>query len=128
MNLNKVKTDINKLKKDIVIDDNPTLENFQKFCRKYYGRPVSHIGEIIFVEYYRHNAKGERITCKSDLKLYCQLSVKFFDEIHNGIVGNPVKDSTDRYSLRRWVVMYWQEILNADDDILMQNRAKHIIF
>lgn len=117
--LNKVKKDIHKLKREIAIgDEYPSLENFQKFCRRYYKRPVSHLGEIIFIEYYRHNADGERISCESNLRLYCQLSVKYFDEIHKGKIGNPVKDEIGRYSLRRWIVHYWQEIVEDDNPVI----------
>ena len=121
MQLSKIKRDIEQLKKEVTLEDTePTLHNFNIYCRKFYHRPVNHIAEIIFIEYKRHNKDGMTISCKSDLKLYCRLSVKYFEEIHKGVIGNPVKDSTDKHSLRRWIVMYWQELLNSDNDEIMR--------
>ena len=111
MSLKNIRKDIDNLKKDMVIDDKPTMDNFIKYCERYCHRPVIPLCEIIFTEYRRYNADKEMVTYKSNLKLFCQLSVKYFEEIHKGVIGNPVKDSTDKYSLRRWIVMYWQEIL-----------------
>lgn len=117
--MNKIKRDISQLKKEIVTEsDTPSMDNFLKFCARYYHRPVNHLAEIIMIEYYRHNRNGEMITCKSNLKLYCQLSVKYFEEIHKGVIGNPVKDRTDKYSLRRWKIVRWQEDITKDDDLM----------
>ena len=126
MQLKKIKRDINQLKKEIVIDDNPTMDNFLKFCERYYHRPVSHIGEIVLKKY-KVNRNGALMDCQCNLKLYCQLSVKFFDEIHKGVVGNPVKDSTDRYSLRRWNVLHWQEDLNDNDNEIAKLNTSQVL-
>ena len=124
MSLRNIRKDIDNLKKEMVIDDKPSMDNFIKFCERYCHRPVIPLCEIIFSEYRRYNADKEMVTYKSNLKLFCQLSVKYFEEIHNGKVGNPVKDSTSKYSLRRWVAGYWQEELQHNDEINRWNRSK----
>lgn len=102
MNLNKVKTEINKLSKEIGKKEEPTLPNFFRFCEKEYGRPVDY-GEIWFNTYYRHNIK-----CKSNPILFLRLSEKYFKDIHQ--VDNPVKDG--EHSMKSRALMDWSTLHN----------------
>ena len=88
MNLQKVKRDLNNLKSEMGKQDKPTLQGFFKWCKvNYYHRDVS-CRELMYSEYtlYPH------IRVKSNPALFCQLSEKYFKEIHQ--VKNPVRDGT----------------------------------
>ena len=95
MSLRKVKNDITKLKKDIVVDDKPTLINFFNFLEKHYGRKA-HYGEITFNSYV---VDGVRV--KSNPLLFCQLSEQYYTKIHQ--VKNPVKEELKRWCVTSWV-------------------------
>lgn len=99
MNLNKVKREINNLKKEMRADSEPTLRNFFKFCQKYYNRKV-HYGEITFSTYY---VDGEKV--KSNPALFLRLSEKYFKEMHQ--VDNPVKDG--EHSIKSMATLKWND-------------------
>lgn len=88
---------MSKLKKDINIDEKPTIENFFKFLEKHYGRPAN-FGEIHFSTYW---VNGEKVT--SDPIKFCRLSEEYFSNIHQ--VPNPVKDGNG--GLKFWCLTGW---------------------
>ena len=89
MNLKSIKKDINNIKKTMGKNDNPTIQDFFKWCElHYYHRPVS-IAELWFSEYRRGNQK-----IKSNPRLFLLLSDKYFRQIHN--TDNPIKDGNIR--------------------------------
>lgn len=65
----------------------PTIENFLEYCRPFYNGRFVGIQEIWFPCY---NA-GARNRVKSNPALFCRLSEKYFEEIHN--VPNPLKSN-----------------------------------
>ena len=88
---------MSKLKKDIQVDEEPTLQNFFKFLEKHYGRKA-HYGEITSCSYV---VDGVRV--KSDPVKFCRLSEEYYTNIHQ--VENPVKDG--RTGLKFWCVTSW---------------------
>ena len=86
------------LTKDIKENEEPTLQNFFKFCQKYYGREV-HCGEITFSSYY----VGDHKKVKSNPALFCRLSEKYFKEMHN--VENPIRDG--KYGFKMFASTQW---------------------
>ena len=100
MNLNKAKTEINKLKNQINPKEEPTMQNFFKFCEKELGRPADY-GEITFSTYYR---KGMEI--KSEPIKFLRLSEKYYNEIHQ--VTNPVKDG--EHGMKWRASLHWTAI------------------
>ena len=111
MSLQKVKRDLNNLKKDIGNKEEPTLQNFFKFCEGIYGRRV-HCGEIWNMSYY---IDGEQV--EPNPILFAQLSEKYYTEIHG--VKNPVKDG--ERGLKSILVLYWREKYHKDEDIILKN-------
>ena len=105
MNLNKAKSEVNKLKKEISKDSEPSRENFFKFCKKELGRPADY-GEIYFSTYYRDGMKIESEPIK-----FLRLSEKYYKEMHQ--VTNPVKDG--EYGMKWRAVMHW---------VLLHNKGK----
>lgn len=97
MNLSKARNDIKKMKKEIHNKTEPTLQNFFKFCEKYYNREV-HCGEIWFDSYH---IDGKEV--KSDTLKFLRLSEKYYKEIHQ--VPNPVKDG--EHGLKGIAVIDW---------------------
>lgn len=83
-----------KLKKDINVDEEPTLQNFFKFLEKHYGRKA-HYGEITFSTYV---VDGKRV--KSEPVKFCRLSEEYYTKMHQ--VENPAKNE-----LKRWCVISW---------------------
>ena len=88
---------MSKLKKDIGLDEEPTLQNFFKFLKKHYGREAN-FGEVLFKKY--HTSEG---WVESDPVLFCRLSEKYYSEIHQ--VENPVKDG--EAGLKRFIAINW---------------------
>lgn len=84
-----------KLKKDVGVAEEPTLQNFFKFLEKHYGRKA-HFGEITFGNYFIDGVKVE-----SNPVLFCRLSEQYYTKIHN--VPNPVKAELKRWCLTSWV-------------------------
>lgn len=120
MNLNKVKKDINHLKKDIGATNKATMQGFYKYCEKTYNRPVD-IGELLFSEYVINHKK-----VKSNRLLFLRLSEQYFTELHQ--VDNPVRNNS-KFGLKGLAVLPYadmkyqrynaeieSEIMNHDDD------------
>jgi len=89
-----------KLSTDIKTDTEPTLQNFFKFCEKYYGRKV-HCGELWFNTYYLSSPGHNKV--KSNPALFCRLSEKYFKEIHQ--VDNPIKDG--KSGIKHLLAVQW---------------------
>ena len=115
MNLNKAKSEINKLKKEINATDEPNMQNFFKFCKKELGRPADY-GEIWFDTYHRDGMK-----IKSEPIKFLRLSEKFYKEIHQ--VKNPVKDG--KYSMKSRAVMHWVSI--KDNGHISKKRMEDVM-
>ena len=98
--LNSLRKNLKEIESLIEKENEPNLQNFFKFCEQYYGRPVL-IGEMLF-KYYRIDNE----LVKSNTPLFCALSVKYFENLHN--VPNPIKDSWD-YSLKHWLSVRWRD-------------------
>lgn len=113
MSLNKVKTEMTKLKKDMGVKEEPTLQNFFDFLEKHYGRKA-HYGEITFCSYV---VDGVRV--KSNPLLFCRLSDKYYREIHQ--VKNPVKDHLKEWCVTRWV---WYHNNNKSTKALQEKTLK----
>ena len=103
MSLKKAKRDITNMKKSMGLNNEPTLPNFFRFCRRYYGREV-HCGELWFDTYkIRHNER--MVTAKSNPLLFFRLSEEYFTKLHN--VRNPVKDH--HHGLKGFMQSTWHE-------------------
>ena len=80
-------------------ENEPTLENFFKYCRKFYGYDI-HYAELLFSEY---TINGTKV--KSQKKLFCKLSDMYFREKHN--VPNPVKDG--KWGVKTWLAVKYND-------------------
>ena len=119
MNLSKARNEIIKLKKEIDNKTEPTLQNFFKYCEKYYNREV-HCGEIWFDTYH---IDGKEV--KSDTLKFLRLSERYFKEIHQ--VRNPVKDG--KHGLKGiasidWVFLHNDGKSNQELDDYTMNEDK----
>ena len=110
MSIRKMKNDIKELKQGIGLSEEPTLQNFFKFCKKYYGRQV-HCGELIFTTYKTGPAK-RMINVESHPLLFLRLSEEYFTKLHN--VRNPVKDGI--HGLKGLLISYWHEEIYTGDN------------
>ena len=97
------------MKNEMGLGNEPTMQNFFKYCEKYYGRPVDY-GELLFSTYNRHGR-----TFKSNKMLFLRLSEEYFTKLHN--VRNPIKEG--RHGLKWLYTTYWAEKINKDDSIYL---------
>lgn len=115
MSLKKAKNEIKKLKKDMGMESEPSLQNFFKYCEKYYGREV-HCGELWFDTYKVGNAKN-MIEAESNPLLFMRLSEEYYTKLHN--IPNPIKEH--QHGLKGILIVHWHENIYTGDDPYLNN-------
>ena len=115
MNLNKVKNDIKKMKKEIGAASEPTLQNFFKFCEPYYNKKV-HYSEIWSSKYYVDGVEVE-----SNPVLFLRLSEKYFKDIHQ--VENPVRDG--EHGIKSMATLKWNDEKYGRDNKQLEDYTMH---
>ena len=110
MSLKKVRNDITKMKNEMGLGNEPTIQNFFRYCEKYYGRKV-HCGELWF-DTYKVGHPKHMITATAQPMLFLRLSEEYFVKKHN--VRNPIRDG--QHGLKGMMVLHWHEEVYTGDN------------